>query len=105
MTNRGGGPRNDLALRGRQFVIWQSGYILAFDHVTFFANGRVAWVEEMMVTPGWRRGGVGRKLMETVEQWARERGARLVAMATRRAASFYRGVGYEESAVYFRKLL
>ena len=31
--------------------------------------------------------------------------AKLVALATRRAAEFYRSVGYEESATYFRKLL
>ena len=29
----------------------------------------------------------------------------LVALATRRAAPFYRALGYEESAVYFRKIL
>jgi hypothetical protein len=29
----------------------------------------------------------------------------LVALASRRAADFYRALGYEESAVYFRKVL
>ena len=29
----------------------------------------------------------------------------LVALATRRAAPFYRAAGYEESATYFRKVL
>jgi hypothetical protein len=28
-----------------------------------------------------------------------------MALATRRAAAFYQALGYEESAVYFRKLL
>lgn len=31
------------------------GYCLGFDHVTFFANGRVSWVEEVMVSDPWRR--------------------------------------------------
>ena len=29
----------------------------------------------------------------------------VVALATRRAAPFYRALGYEESAIYFRKIL
>jgi len=33
------------------------------------------------------------------------RGNRLVGLATRRAAALYKALGYEESAVYFRKLL
>ena len=81
------------------------GYCLGFEHTTFFANGRVAWVEEMMVVPSRRKDGVGRALMTEFEKWSAARGAKLVALATRRAAGFYRAVGYEESAIYFRKLL
>jgi len=81
------------------------GYVLGFEHYTFFANGRVAWVEEIMVSEAWRRQGIGQLLMQEFEAWARARGCKLVALATRRAASFYQALGYEESAVYFRKLL
>lgn len=81
------------------------GYCLGFEHVTFFANGRVAWVEEIMVKSASRKRGVGRALMTAFESWAADRGAKLVALATRRAAQFYRALGYEESATYFRKLL
>jgi GNAT superfamily N-acetyltransferase len=81
------------------------GYILGFDHYTFYANGRVSWVEEIMVSEHVRRQGVGEQLMDKFEAWAAERGSRLVALATRRAASFYRAIGYEESAIYFRKKL
>ena len=81
------------------------GYCLGFEHTTFFANGRVAWVEEIMVSSARRQEGVGRSLMTVFERWSDRRGAKLVALATRRAAGFYRAVGYEESATYFRKLL
>ena len=81
------------------------GYLLGFEHLTFFANGRVAWVEEIMVGEAARRLGVGRQLMEAFELWAQARDARLVSLATRRAAEFYRALGYEASATYFRKLL
>jgi GNAT superfamily N-acetyltransferase len=81
------------------------GYCLGFEHPTFFANGSVAWVEEMMVSSSRRRKGAGRSLMAAFERWSAARGAKLVALATRRAAEFYRAVGYEESATYFRKML
>lgn len=80
-----------------------AGYVLGFDHVTFFANGRVAWVEEIMVGNSFRRRGLGRLLMGAFEQWAAGRDAKMIALATRRAADFYRALGYQESAAYFRK--
>lgn len=81
------------------------GYVLGFDHYTFYANDRVAWVEELMVGQASRRQGVGKALMQGFEAWCASRGSRLVALATRRAAGFYRAIGYEESAAYLRKLL
>jgi GNAT superfamily N-acetyltransferase len=80
------------------------GYLLGFEHATFYANGPVAWVEEISVSAVYRRQGVGRLLMQGFERWAAERGAKLVALATRRAAPFYQALGYEESAIYFRRL-
>jgi len=59
----------------------------------------------VFVRDQYRGLGVGRVLMSEFEQWAARRGCALVALATRRAASFYRALGYEESAVYFRKVL
>ena len=81
------------------------GYCLGFDHYAFYANGRVAWVEEITVKELLRRRGIGRALMENFEEWSSNRGNKLVALATRRAASFYDSIGYEESATFFRKLL
>ena len=81
------------------------GYLLGFVHATFYANGPVAWVEEITVSEVYRGQGVGRVLMQDFERWATERGAKLVALATRRAAPFYQALGYTESASYFRKLL
>ena len=81
------------------------GYVLGFDHHTFYANGRVSWVEEIMVSDDVRRRGIGRQLIERFEQWARTRQSKLVAWATRRAAPFYQSLGYNESATYFRRLL
>ncbi len=81
------------------------GYLLGFQHLTFFANGPVGWVEEIFVSPEHRGHGAGRALMSAFERWAAERDCALVALATRRAAPFYRALGYAESAAYFRKVL
>jgi GNAT superfamily N-acetyltransferase len=81
------------------------GYLLGFIHDTFYANGPVAWVEEITVRESSRSGGIGRQLMAAFEAAAAGQDAKLVALATRRAAGFYSALGYEDSAVYFRKLL
>ncbi|GGP16492.1 GNAT family acetyltransferase [Nonomuraea glycinis] len=81
------------------------GYLLGNVHLTLFANGPVAWVEEAMVQTGSRRQGIGRALLEEFEKWARSRNARYVGMATRRAPEFYHALGYEASATFFRKVL
>jgi GNAT superfamily N-acetyltransferase len=82
-----------------------AGYLLGFEHLTFYANGRVAWVEEVFVRGDLRGRGIGRALMAAFEDWAQRRGCALAALATRRAAPFYRALGYQESAAYLRKLL
>ena len=81
------------------------GYVFASVHPTLYANGPVAWIEELMVRDTDRRGGVGRELVGAVERWAADRSARLIALATRRADVFWQAVGYEASATYLRKLL
>ena len=82
-----------------------AGYLLGFRHLTFYANGPVAWVEEVVVRGRDRGRGIGRALMNAFEGWAAAEGCALVALATRRAAPFYLTLGYEESATYFRKVL
>jgi GNAT superfamily N-acetyltransferase len=82
-----------------------AGYLLGFCHLTFFANGPVGWVEEVLVRREHRGRGIGRDLMSAFERWAAARGCTMVALATRRAAPFYLALGYEESAAYLRKVL
>ncbi len=81
------------------------GYSLGFIHSTFFANGNVAWLEEIMVDERFKRTGAGSELAKAFEQEAVDKDCKLIALATRRAADFYSAIGYEESAIYFRKLL
>jgi hypothetical protein len=43
--------------------------------------------------------------MQEFDTWATSRSATLITVATRRAAPFYRSLGYEETATLFRKVL
>ncbi len=81
------------------------GYLLGFRHLTFFANGPVGWVEEVLVRDGHRGHGLGRALMGAFERWAADGECALVALATRRSAAFYRSLGYQDSAAYLHKVL
>lgn len=79
------------------------GYVHVLTHPAFHANGDIAWVEEVAVAAEHRGSGGGRALMAAAEEWAAAAGAAYVAVATRRAAEFYRALDYEESARYFKK--
>ena len=81
------------------------GYVLGSYHPTFYANGPVAVVEEILVREHCRGQGVGRALMSDFEEWAAGRGCRLVTLATRRAAPFYLALGYTETAASLRRAL
>lgn len=81
------------------------GYLLGFRHLTFYANEPVGWAEEILVRGEHRGRGAGRALMGAFERWASDRDCVLVALATRRAASLYRALGYQELATYLRKML
>jgi len=81
------------------------GYCLGFIHDTFYANGKVAWLEEIIVKEDFRRKGIASELTKYFEQYSKSKECKLVALATRRASKFYCAIGYEESATYFRKLL
>ena len=56
------------------------------------------WVEDVVVTAGARRGGVGRRLLRAVEEWGAARGAtRLQLLADREnqgALAFYAARGW-----------
>ncbi|GII83186.1 N-acetyltransferase [Sphaerisporangium siamense] len=81
------------------------GYLLGFVHLTLFANGPVAWVEEAITQHGFRRRGLGRALLEEFERWARSRDGGYIALATRRAPEFYNALKYESAGTYYRKVL
>lgn len=65
------------------------GYCLGFVHFTFYANGKVGWIEEVMIDKIFRRMKIGTLLIKEFELWAAENSTKLIGLATRRASDFY----------------
>jgi N-acetylglutamate synthase-like GNAT family acetyltransferase len=78
------------------------GYVLAFDLLTLYANGIVVEIQELVVEPAYRSRGIGRQLVAAVVTRARSSRAREVTVPTRRAADFYRELGFQETASYLK---
>ena len=78
------------------------GYLLACDMPTLFANGPVTELLELYVKPVNRNMGVGRLLVSTSVDQARDRGSVEVTVPTRRASEFYQAVGFELTAEFFK---
>ena len=79
------------------------GYALAARFPTFYANGPVAFLQELMVDPKHRQRGIGRTLVAAILERARAAGCAELTLATRRAGDFYRKLGFTESAGYFKR--
>ncbi len=62
---------------------------------------------ELYVRPEWRRRGVGRRLLESAETYARSAGAAqlvlLTGLGNAEAQAFYRTLGYDAWALAMRK--
>ncbi len=80
-------------------------YLLGWRRIAFYANGAVAWIQEIVVDPEYRRAGIGRLLMKHFEDWAANHGVRVVSLATSGATNFYLALGYAESARYYKKAI
>jgi GNAT superfamily N-acetyltransferase len=81
------------------------GYVAGDAHETFYAGGKTAWVDEILVVENERRRGIGRALMAEFEDWAAGGRCRLVGLATRGAASFFEDLGFETSSGDFKRYL
>lgn len=79
------------------------GYALGSYYPCFYASGNVSWTAEVFVEEEWRRQGIGRLLMDGVEEWSTLNNCKLNTLATRRASHFYGALCYEETAGYFKK--
>lgn len=91
------------AVDGKVVAFVDVALIRQSDAGIYHAPGVDAYVEELIVTRSQRRRGVARALMDTVEAWAREAGARIVTLDTHvtnaPARALYDALGYREVGV------
>jgi len=81
------------------------GYLSGYFHKAIYANGQVAYVDEIVVDGLYRDKQVGTQLMAKFEQIAKRHECILVSLATFGAKGFYEKLGYGSKAAYYKKYL
>jgi GNAT superfamily N-acetyltransferase len=90
---------------GRLFVLRVDGQVAGMANalvtVSTAEGGRVLLLEDVIVGRAHRGGGLGRKLVEHVQDWAKQQGMTRVTLLADRdnapALDFYRRLGFETS--------
>ena len=65
--------------------------------------GGAAFLQELYVHADHRRGGVGTALVDGFTDWAAERGATRLVLATSRAGAFYESIGFTTRAQFYQR--
>ena len=86
-----------------------AGYVFARTATDYFTSQRHAHVEVLAVAPHAEGKGVGRALLDQVEDWASRLGYRQVTLnvfaRNERARQVYEHLGYLPETVHYRKAL
>ncbi|MFD8717128.1 GNAT family N-acetyltransferase [Streptomyces sp. NPDC059629] len=95
------------AVGGAEFLVAErgarvAGYVLAVRMPTLFAGGTVLELLELTVDAPLRGRGTGCALIRAVQARAKEANDVEVTVPTRRAAVFYRALGFHETAAYLK---
>lgn len=95
------------AAGGAEFLVAEQdsrlvGYLLAVRMPTLFAGGTILELLELTVAEPLRGHGTGSALIRAVQARAREAKDVEVSVPTRRAADFYRALGFHETAVHLK---
>jgi len=85
------------------------GFVHAHLDQSAFTGEMVGYVSVVVVTPEARGRGVGRRLMQTAEEWARHQGCRLLTLevfaSNAHARAVYQRLGYHEQTLKLAKQL
>jgi len=78
-------------------------------HMAHFTGESQAYIDELAISEAAEGRGVGKALLQSCEQWARDQGHRIIALDTGaanvRALGFYQHLGYRAEDVKLIKLL
>ncbi len=85
------------------------GYVFSATRIDYFTAERHGHVENLAVVAGVEGMGIGRRLMEAAERWARGCGYRRMTLnvfhSNTRAQAVYHRLGYEPETLHFHKWL
>ncbi len=89
----------------------ENGNLAGFIHLQtendFFRDEKYGYISDLAVDASFEGHGIGRKLLETAEEWAREKGYRLLALyvfsGNRRARKLYEKYGFKEEVIKYVK--
>jgi ribosomal protein S18 acetylase RimI-like enzyme len=81
------------------------GYLSGYCRNAIYAGGKVAYIDEIVVNAQNRGMQLGSTLMAEFEDLCRQRGCKLVSLATYGAKDFYEKLGYYSKASYYKKYL
>ncbi len=84
------------------------GMVSLLFTVSTAEGGPACWLEDMVLHPDWRGGGLGTRLLQHAIDWARDRGFTRISLLTDKtnegAIRFYRRQGFVESAMTVLRL-
>ncbi len=98
--------------RARIYVAREANKVVAMAALHYSTStaegGKVAWFEDCIVRPEYRRQGIGKALLEHVIAQARTEGAQRVMLLTdgdnERAQALYRKAGFADSSMLAMRL-
>jgi ribosomal protein S18 acetylase RimI-like enzyme len=91
----------------------ENGKLAGFIHLQtendYFRDEKYGYISDLAVDKSFEGQGVGRKLLETAEEWARAKGYRLLALyvfsGNRRARQVYEKYGFREEVIKYAKAI
>ena len=106
----------ELALDAQSSVVWIAelegtvvGIATAKKFPAIHQSAPVVWLTVLVVSEKARGRGVGKRLVAEAEEWARDQGARKIALTSalhrEEAHDFYKRLGYEHTGVRLVKTL
>jgi ribosomal protein S18 acetylase RimI-like enzyme len=81
------------------------GYLSGNFYKAFYANGTVAFIDEIVVDSRCRNLSIGKRLMEEFEAIAKTNKSVLISLATSGAKGFYEKLDYSSTSGYYKKYL
>lgn len=83
------------------------GYVLTTTRQDYFTGRPTAHIEVLVVEPAARGQGLGPRLIEGAERWARSRGIDEITLnvfvQNERARALYDRLGYQQETLHYRK--